>query len=324
MKSLVPFYGFMSYAMRFVMSYPMDHPLRAEMISKLAQAEMEDMNALPTRFMSNWFIGGMDAEGGQNALNLAPINPYGEVANMLTLEGFLGATNPAINTMFQMVGLDQGQAELYPSLRYDPETGRLGAKRGNPILALLENTIPQSSLVTSVLGVNDQFNETLQRDPAAANRLLLSSLTVPILWRKYNVPQEQFKAEVARMETEQVVLNQALKTGDWSEALRYPSLAAYLDALDAMPDQDLAAYRGLSKDQAAEIARSSMAGRPPGLPSVPVLDDVVKAQMDQVGLLGGQVAGVGIAAGGSGLSGGQGGAEPPIAGSLANTSSGGI
>lgn len=313
MRSLVPFYGFMSYAMRYVMAFPFDHPLRAEMITKLSLAEMEDLDALPSRFMANWFIGGMGPAGEQGALNLGPVNPYGDIANMMTISGFLGATNPAISTMFQMVGLDQGEAELYPSLRYDPETGRLAAKSGNPVLTLLENTIPQSGLITALTGMNDQFNETLARDPAAANRFLLSTLTVPILWRQYNVPQEQFKAEVARMETEETVLNQALKTGDWSEALRYPSLAQYLSALDSMTDAELAAFRPGANDP-AQLAQNALAGGGPVVPSTPALDDLVTARIEGA-VLGGQ---------GSGAAGQSAPGVPLPSSTLANTSVGGI
>jgi len=275
MKSLVPFYGFMSHAMRYVMQFPLDHPLRAEFMSKMAQAELEDMDGLPKRFLSSLFFGSMDENGGRNAINLAPMNPFGDVANMMTVEGFLGSTNPVLQTMFQMVGLDQGKADLYPSLRYDANPGRLSAMNANPLMALLDNTIPQSGLVTAMLGMNSEFNEQLLRDPAAAQRFLLSSMTVPILWREYNVPQEQFKAELARMDAETKVKNEALKTGDWSEALRYPNLAKYLAALDALPLDQKSPFARASEVDVRQIAIDSMQGRPPGLPSVSPLDDTI-------------------------------------------------
>lgn len=279
MKSLVPFYGFMSHAMRFVMQYPLDHPLRAEFMSKIAEAELEDMNGLPKRFLASLFIGKMGDDGKQNALNLASLNPFGDVANMMTVSGFLGATNPVLQTMFQMVGLDQGKADLYPSLRYDATTGRLSAKSANPLMALLDNTIPQSGLVTAMLGMNSQFNEQLLRDPAAAQRFLLSSMTAPIIWREWNVPQEQFKAELARMDAETKVKNEALRTGDWSEALRYPNLAQYLAVLDAMPPDQLSAFAMKEKGDVRGIADAAFGGRPVGLPSVSPLDDQVYAAL---------------------------------------------
>jgi hypothetical protein len=286
MKSIIPFYGFVGHAIRFVLSYPLDHPLRAEIMTKLAMAEMEDLDGLPTRFLGSMFFGSQDENGNQSAFNLAPMNPFGDVANMLTISGFLGATNPAISTMFQMVGVDQGEAELYPSLRFDPETGRLTAKHSNPLLMLAENTVPQSGLVTSMLGINEQFNETLQRDPAAASRFLLSSMSVPILWRQYNVPQEQFKSEVARQKSETTVKNEALKTGDWSEALRYPSLVEYLKTLDELPDEQVSAFHPVTRDVLGNIQEAALSGRSANTPSVTPLDDqVVAAQSAQVELL---------------------------------------
>ena len=276
MKSIVPFYGFVGHAIRFVMAYPLDHPLRAEIMTKLAMAELEDMEGMPTRFLSSLFFGEQDAEGNQTALNMAAMNPFGDVANMLTISGFLGATNPAISTALQMVGVDQGEAELYPSLRFDPESGRLSAQHSNPLMMLAENTIPQSALVGALLGINGEFNDALRRDPAAANRMLLSGMTIPILWRQYNVPQEQFKAEVARFDAQETVKNQALKTGDWSEALRYPSLAQYLGALDDMPDDQLSAFHPVTDDVLNNITSAAMSGRPVGMPTVSPLDDTIR------------------------------------------------
>lgn len=323
MKSIVPFYGFMSHAVRFVMQYPLDHPLRAEIISKLAMAEMEDMNGMPKRFLSSLFFGEQDEKGKQNAFNLAPMNPFGDVANMLTIQGFLGATNPAITTALQMAGLEQGEAELYPSLRYDPETGRLAAKSTNPLLAALDNTIPQSGIVTAMLGLNAQFNETMQRDPAAANRFFLSSLTVPILWREYSIPQEQFKAEVARYEGQEVVKNQALKTGDWNEALRYPNLQQYLEALDSIPPEELSAFQQRTAEDISGLANQSLQGEGVKLPTAPNINDAVTEILrQQVDLVeGGGVVPQSLQS--QGVRGAQPPALPPAV-SLANTSSGGI
>jgi hypothetical protein len=323
MKSIVPFYSFISHAIRFVLQYPLDHPLRAEFMSKLAMAEMEDMNGLPKRFLSSLFFGEQDEQGKQNAFNLAPMNPFGDVANLMTIQGFLGSTNPAITTMMQMVGLDQGEADLYPSLRYDPETGRLAAKTSNPLLAMIDNTVPQTAIVTALLGMNARFNETLQRDPAAANRFFLSSMTLPILWREYNVPQEQFKAEVARYEGQETVKREAMRTGDWSEALRYPNLQQYLMALDALPVDQVSAFQQVSSEQVRGLANDALAGRGAQLPTAPNLDDTVAEILrQQVGLVqgGGRVPP-------SLQSSGVRGAQPPAlpaAVSLANTSSGGI
>jgi len=245
MKSIFPFYGFMRHAIGYVMRYPMDHPLRAEIIAKLAMAELADgKEVLPTRFLGLLGIGSPDPKTGyQTFINAAPVNPFNDVANMVTLQGFLGATNPVINATLEAVGVERGEPELYPSLRYDPESGRLQATHPNPLLSLLSSTVPQTDLVTSLLGFNSQFRDTAQRDPAAAIRSLVSSAGLPIAWRNYNVPLEQMRAEVARQNAADEVQQQALKSGNWTNALRYPSLRDTFARVANLPPEISTLYR---------------------------------------------------------------------------------
>lgn len=278
MKSIFPFYTFMSHAMRFVLRYPFDHPLRAELLSKMAMAELEDQGSLPSRFLSMMFFGGTGAAGERNAINLGPFNPFGDVANSMTINGLLGNTNPLIATALQMAGVENGEAELYPSLRYDPETGRLSAAHGNPLMALLGNTIPQSNILTSILGLNSEYTDMLRRDPAAATRFLASSLTIPIPWRNIKINEEVFKAETARGTAQEKVKNEALRSGDWNEALMYPSLREYLAALDALPDEQLAPYRQTNE----AIEGATVPGAQDTTKGQASLDDLVKAYMDQI------------------------------------------
>ena len=248
LKAVFPFYGFMNHAIRYVMRYPVDHPLRASILGSFARAEVEDSQLLPSSFLGSFFFGDTDASGNRKALNLTPINPFGDVANMMTFAGFLSATNPVLSTMFESVGLIRGEAELYPTLRYNPETGRLDGSRGNPLLMLAENIVPQTQLLTSLLGVNNSFRDRMARDPAGAVRFLASSVGLPILTRNYSIPQEVAKAEAARMKSEGSAKTAALKSGDWTQALKYPGLEADYDAvLDASPEQ-LAQYTPQGQD----------------------------------------------------------------------------
>lgn len=257
-KSIIPFYGYIGHAIRFVLRYPFDHPLRAEFMAKFAMAELEDNNmGLPGRFMSMLFFGEQDNKGNKHAFNLGPFNPFGDVANSMTLAGFLGNTNPVIQTAFEIVGLKQGEAELYPSLRYDPETGRMEAAHPSALESLIGNIIPQTSGLMALMGMNAEYNEMRQRDPDAAGRYLLSTLTVPTLERQYNIPQEHFAAEMARQRSAQSVLNNALKTGDWSEAMLYPSLQAYLTALQELTPEQLAPFQPTTRESMFQRAQTA-------------------------------------------------------------------
>ena len=237
MKSVFPFYGFTSHAVRYVMRYPIDHPLRAQFIAKFGDMEAVDNEDLPGNFLGSLYIG--DAGGGHERFaNLTGFNPFGDLANMMTFAGFLSATNPAIQTVLESAGIVNGQAELYPTLRYDPESGRLQAVHGNPLLSFIGNTIPQSQVALALLGANSDFNQRVHSDPAGAYRSLLSGAGLPLLYRDYNIPAEQAKAEVARQKSTAAVLSAAKKSGNWSTASRYPTLQSELAKVRALtPDQ---------------------------------------------------------------------------------------
>lgn len=290
-KSVIPFYGFIGHAIRFVMRFPFDHPLRTEFMTKLAMAELEDNNmGLPSRFMAMLFFGDQDDKGNQHALNLGPFNPFGDVANSMTLAGFIGNTNPVLQTIFEQVGLQRGQSELYPSLRYDPETGRMEAATPGFAETVIGNVIPQAAGVMALIGMNQEYNDMRQRDLDAAGRYLLSTMTVPTLERTYNIPQEQFAAELARQRSAKSVLNEALKSGDWSEAMLYPSLAAYLAALDAMPAEQKEAFQPTTREDNFLLAQQAFSGQvlPTSNRAATTLNDLVAAQM----ALGGPIPGV--------------------------------
>lgn len=256
MKSIFPFYGFTNHAIRYVFRYPMDHPLRASFTAKFAEAELEDLDALPGNFLGALFLGGQSDTGHQTALNLGQFNPFGDVATSLTVAGFVSATNPAIQTALESVGIRQGEAELYPTLRYDAASGRLTAQHGNILGKFLGNVIPQSQIAMALLGANGDFRETMKRDPAAAYRSMLSSGGIPLVWRDYIVPVEQAKAEVARQKSANAALAQAQKSGNWSDALRYPTLRAYYDQTRALAPEEAAKYQ--PRDNEVELLKQSI------------------------------------------------------------------
>ena len=258
MRALFPFYSFTSHVMRYVMRYPFDHPLRASIIASLGQAEVEDSQLLPQSFLSSFIFG---RPGDEKRVDVGASNPFGDAANMFTLAGFMSATNPVIATALESVGIIQGEAELYPTLRYDPETGRLSATRGNPLLAFLENTIPQTQVLTSLLGVNAEFRERMTRDPEGASRMLMSSVGLPVgfIPRDVNVVGEVAKAEAARYDSQQNALNAALKTGNWGEAARYPGLSDEYEQMLSMTPSQLAAYMPQGSDIYAAMIEQATA-----------------------------------------------------------------
>ncbi len=238
MRSIVPFYGFAAYATKFAMRYPLDHPFRVSVLGSLTRAELSDaMTGLPEYIRDMILLGDPRANKTVRALNISPFNPFGGVPSMFTVAGFLGQLNPVITGALESVGVNvqQGGPQLYPELRYDPETGRLVADpSGNIASNILGNISPQLQGITSLLGWNDQFNETLERDPAAAGRMLLSNFRLPVLFRQVNVGDQLIKSEMARFEDQENARREALRTGNLGVLNDFPGLAAYGEQVRAL------------------------------------------------------------------------------------------
>lgn len=240
LRNLFPFYGFTQHIVRYVWNYPFDHPARAAILSSFARSELADLQGGLGELMLGAFqLGPMDDQGNVDTLNLAGWNPFADVSNLGTLEGFLGLANPVISTIAQQAGVDPitGGPDLYPDLEYDPTTGRLKADTGNFFLNLGQNILPQSRAVMAILGRNDQFKDLLRTNPEAASRALRSQLGLPSFTRTVNIPTEQFKAELARQEAQGTARANALKTGEFGGAMAWPGLRAEMTQIRQIQQQ---------------------------------------------------------------------------------------
>lgn len=248
MRTIIPFYSYMGHAARFIMRYPFDHPLRAALAAHIAAAERERLGTLPGSYLSMvplpGFLGGkMGRNGKVNMLALRPLDPFGDISNLTSVSGWLAATNPVVQTALQQAGITRGEADLYPTLRYNPDTGRMDSVHGNILSDLVNNTIPRAGLLTAALGFNKAYNETRAGDPNAANRMLVSMAGLPRAWRSVSPVQDVIKSEVARQTSANDVRNDALKSGNWSEAMRYPSLRAAYAELAGLDPSLVAQYQ---------------------------------------------------------------------------------
>jgi len=236
-RRVFPFYSWTSKILKFTAQYPMDHPVRAAIIANLAEAELEDQgDGLPKNWMDSIGVGGVDAQGNQTRVSLSGLNPFSDVANLLTLKGFIGGVNPVIATGLQQLGLENGGSAAFGNMTYDKDTGKLVPRRPGIAESLIGNVIPQIGAVNRTLGNDPEYNALLRNNPDAANRLLVSGLGIPTSIRKVNVPEARIKAELARMEAQKQAWNKALSTGDYSEAAKYPALRDNLDLLKKLRD----------------------------------------------------------------------------------------
>ncbi len=126
---------------------------------------------------------------------------------------------------------------LYPEVEYDPQTGRFKARQPNTPGLLGEvatGFVPQANILAALTGTSGDFRNLIESNPDAANRMLSSSAGIPILWKKYNLDEQAFTAELNRSTQAKQVLSDAMRTGDYSQAMRYPTLRGTVRALQKL------------------------------------------------------------------------------------------
>lgn len=252
MRTIIPFYSFMGHAARFIMRYPFDHPVRAAITARIAEAERERLGSLPGSYLSMiplpGPLGAIRSDGKQRMFSLRPFDAFGDISDLTTVSGWLAAMNPGIQAALLQTGLVRGEADLYPTKRYNPDTGRMEAAPRNFLLDLFQNTVPRASVLTSLAGINPDFNDVASDDPDAARRMLMAQVGLPRLIRDSTPYADIAKSEIARQTAQTTALNEALKSGDWSYAIRYPQLAQLFPSVRALPPEQVASMQPASRD----------------------------------------------------------------------------
>lgn len=234
-RSVVPFYGFMSHVLRYVYKYPFDHPVRAAVLGNFANAEMNDMaEATPTKFSDIMAFGGTDDKGNRKAFSTSGLNPFSSVADTFTMTGFLSQVNPLIATALEQVGVKRGKMDLNPDVRYDPDTGRLALQTPNPIANLIAHTLPQVSLFMNLANPTSDLNRIRATNPDTSEAIIRGALGIPRLVIPFNEQSEQMKAELSRRDAQNKIKAAALKSGIDTQAQNSPQLATFLNQLRAL------------------------------------------------------------------------------------------
>lgn len=240
MRSVFPFYGWMKFMIDYVMTFPGDHPLRASVLSTFARTEMEDWDTgLPQRFQEMFFLGDMDANGHTKAIALGAANPFRDVSNYFTLQGFMGQVHPAFSTIMETLGIDpiSGSQDLYPNMRYNPETGRLEVDK--PTWStfganLLRNFVPQAGALLNLTGLSGEFRELAEANPAAATRSIFSDFGIPSIYRSIDIPEERLRAELGRLASFQAARREAISEGTSAPISQWSQFGDYQIQLDTL------------------------------------------------------------------------------------------
>lgn len=239
LRPIIPFYSFLSHVFRYATRFPIDHPWRTAVMGGLARAEVNDLGTgLPQMFASMFGLGA-DASGKENFIDIGAMNPFRNLGDDMTIAGFASELNPAFKVALSQLGYDAAARgpDLYPQLEYDPKTGKFKSKTPDTPGLLgqaIQGFIPQANILSALIGTNGEFKAMMQTNPNAAIKMLLSNAGIPLLWRNVDLNQEAFKSELNREDVQQKALSRAIRSGDYSDAHRYPTLSPYLDQLSQL------------------------------------------------------------------------------------------
>lgn len=226
MRKVFPFYGFTRHLFRYLMTYPIDHPLRAAILTNLANQHKEDWSTgLPGNMSFLFFLGSPDEAGNVHTVDYRSIDPFRSFFNEFTLAGITSQINPLAQIPLQMMGVNVLAAtpELYPGSHYDPELGTIVAERpsDSPLATIAHGLIPETVAVDAVLGLTDRFRHLKETNERAYHRAIFTALGIPFEPSTINVPYEKERAAQGRFRDAQNAISEAMISGNFDDVKRY-------------------------------------------------------------------------------------------------------
>ena len=224
-RKIMPFYGWTKHILKYVLTYPVDHPWRAMFLSTLAtQNTASFASGLDERMQLLFFLGSPDSSGNVSAVDVRALDPFRDVANYATLAGWISSVNPILTAPFVAIdpSLIYGSNVLHPQVTYSTLYGTDVAQPSGGLLAAAEQEIPEIGALDNALGWSANARAVKKEGGTAALKDTLSALGFPWTVQKLNLQQISAKHELDRYNQAKTDALTAWQTGDFSALLRYP------------------------------------------------------------------------------------------------------
>lgn len=226
LRQVFPFYSFMRHTLRYALTYPIDHPLRASILANVARIEQGDWSSgLPDSMQSLFFLGTPNANGDINTVEMKQFNPFRDTGTYFTFAGFFKALHPGLSLPFTLAGMDKftGSPSLYPEVDYDPQTGNLVAKRPkNAPLEAAETIVPEIGALDHFFGLTQEMRDLKASNPDAYKKQLWNMLFLPFHTQEVNVGKEAADIQSNLLKITQQDVSNSLRTGRTGAINQYP------------------------------------------------------------------------------------------------------
>ena len=224
-RKIMPFYGWTKHILKYVLTYPVDHPWRTSFLSVLATQNTNSFSSgLDERMQLLFFLGSPDSSGNVSAVDVRALDPFRDVANYATLAGWISSLNPILTAPITAVdpSLIYGSNVLHPQVTYSSLYGTNVAQPAGGWLTAAEQEIPEIGALDSALGWSANARAVKKEGGTAALKNTLSSLGFPWTVQKLNLQQISAKHELDRYNQAKADALNAWQTGDFSTLLQYP------------------------------------------------------------------------------------------------------
>jgi hypothetical protein len=225
-RKIMPFYGWTKHILKYVLTYPIDHPWRAMFLSVLATQNSDTFSSgLDQRMQLLFFLGAPDKNGNVGAVDVRALDPFRDVANYATLGGWISSLNPVISAPFAAIdpSIVFGGNVLHPNVTYDAVYGTNTAGATGGWLSAAEQEIPELTVLDNALGLSAKARAIRAQGGNAYAKSLFQSLNIPFAQvQNINLQQIAAKHEIDRYNQAKADALSAWQTGDFSTLAAYP------------------------------------------------------------------------------------------------------
>ena len=103
-RKIFPFYGWTKHILKYVLTYPVDHPWRAMFLSMLATQNTDTFSSgLDDEDAASFLSGPTRTKGNVSAIDVRALDPFRDVANYATLGGWICSLNPIVSAPFATI-----------------------------------------------------------------------------------------------------------------------------------------------------------------------------------------------------------------------------
>lgn len=228
MTRLMPFYGWTKHVLSYVLSYPIDHPYRAQILANLAEANsanaVDKGMTIRSQFLLD--IGTPTPTGTVSALTDRFMDPFRTVPNYAGLSGFISGLNPIATAIIAAHNPQAlyGTNTLYPTKQYTDVFGiETGGTEGNTLLNMGEQFVPQLSSLAALTKMTKTYRTLAREDPTAFKKEIYEGFNIPFAQMQHlNLKQIAARHEDDKYETAKTAATQAWITGTFQAVKNYP------------------------------------------------------------------------------------------------------